>query len=483
MLREQQPSLVVLPDLSRLPAADRHTLLRALQRTVAPPPPPPASLLFGGALLPPPPPPPGAPGGGALVLQHSARTLAEVLDAVLQLGDAAGAPHAAGQLADRLRARLRRAAAGAAAALAACPGAQRPKVLVLDALLQRHAWPAFAPPPPPHAVLSSAASFAALPAAGERQPSVTLAMHVSASRASLVSAAATTTPQQQQQHGGGGGAAAAADKGPVHMWWAGRWLPEMLDLAGAAQPAGLPGWPAGLEPGEDGPRLSWDDLVRAAPDVLVIAHHDGATTAAVPAAAAGHSASAAAGLGGAGGGAAGGGGGGGMSAAASSASLLLHHASTAVMHAASAAGALGGGVGGGVQQQGAAAAAAAASLSPTVAALVAMASQPGWWSLPCVRSGLVFLVDSALVLRPGPRLVDLAEVLSGATQLHLRQLQQPAQGPGRMPAVAPASVLTGGAGGRRLLPGGAVLKLSLSGGQRCRPSLLPNYFEPWPAQA
>ena len=77
------------------------------------------------------------------------------------------------------------------------------------------------------------------------------------------------------------------------------------------------------------------------------------------------------------------------------------------------------------------------------------AGLPGWWLLPAVRSGMVFVCEAALLLRSGPRLVDGTEAL--ARMIH-------------GDAVA------------MCCPPRAVLKLSLRPGQRCRPRLLPNYF-------
>ncbi len=81
-----------------------------------------------------------------------------------------------------------------------------------------------------------------------------------------------------------------------------------------------------------------------------------------------------------------------------------------------------------------------------------LAGQPGWWALPAVRSGQVFCLDCALVSRPGPRLVDGAELL--AAILHPQLVS-------------------------RRSGAGLVLKLSLSAGQRCRHCLVPNYFVAW----
>ncbi|KAF6259579.1 hypothetical protein COO60DRAFT_1294762 [Scenedesmus sp. NREL 46B-D3] len=80
-----------------------------------------------------------------------------------------------------------------------------------------------------------------------------------------------------------------------------------------------------------------------------------------------------------------------------------------------------------------------------------LAVQPGFWALPAVRAGAVFVVDHTLLCRPGPGLVLGLELLG-----HL-------VAPGRQPL--PAG-----------LPMGSVLKLSLHSGQRCRPRLLPNYM-------
>ena len=43
-----------------------------------------------------------------------------------------------------------------------------------------------------------------------------------------------------------------------------------------------------------------------------------------------------------------------------------------------------------------------------------LAALPGWWGLPAVKSGCVFVVDHAPFLRPGPRLVLPLDVLSCA---------------------------------------------------------------------
>jgi iron complex transport system substrate-binding protein len=41
-----------------------------------------------------------------------------------------------------------------------------------------------------------------------------------------------------------------------------------------------------------------------------------------------------------------------------------------------------------------------------------VAERPGWANLSAVRSGAVYAVDSNLVLRPGPRLIDGLEAIA-----------------------------------------------------------------------
>ena len=43
--------------------------------------------------------------------------------------------------------------------------------------------------------------------------------------------------------------------------------------------------------------------------------------------------------------------------------------------------------------------------APTLAEVSELAALPGWWGLPAVKAGRVFVADAALFLRPGPRLV------------------------------------------------------------------------------
>lgn len=49
----------------------------------------------------------------------------------------------------------------------------------------------------------------------------------------------------------------------------------------------------------------------------------------------------------------------------------------------------------------------------TLADLPNLRQSPGWFSLPAVRNGQVFVVDgSAYFSRPGPRIVDSLEILA-----------------------------------------------------------------------
>ena len=79
-----------------------------------------------------------------------------------------------------------------------------------------------------------------------------------------------------------------------------------------------------------------------------------------------------------------------------------------------------------------------------------VACLPGFWSLPAVQTGRVFICEHALFSRPAPRLVDGVELL--ARILH------------------PTRVRT------RLTPG-LVLKLNVDPRQRCRPEELHSKFQ------
>ena len=79
-----------------------------------------------------------------------------------------------------------------------------------------------------------------------------------------------------------------------------------------------------------------------------------------------------------------------------------------------------------------------------------LATLPGWWSLPAVRKNEVYLVDHVYFTRPGPRLVEGVQILARILQ------------PDRVDSPTPS---------------GAVLKLSLQNGARCRPRQLAEFFE------
>ncbi|KAA6423422.1 MAG: periplasmic binding, partial [Trebouxia sp. A1-2] len=81
-----------------------------------------------------------------------------------------------------------------------------------------------------------------------------------------------------------------------------------------------------------------------------------------------------------------------------------------------------------------------------------LAAQPGWWALPAVKAGRVYICDHSFFSRPGPRLVHGVEVL--ARILHPDLVSKAA-------------------------PGNTVMKLALHGGQRCRPHMLQKYFKPY----
>ena len=91
------------------------------------------------------------------------------------------------------------------------------------------------------------------------------------------------------------------------------------------------------------------------------------------------------------------------------------------------------------------------SSEQTLHEIGSLATLPGWWSLPAVQTGDVFLCDHVYYTRPGPRVVQGVEVLAGL--LH--------------PDLFPFSP-----------PYNSVRKLTLRNGQRCRPRQLATYFEP-----
>lgn len=47
-----------------------------------------------------------------------------------------------------------------------------------------------------------------------------------------------------------------------------------------------------------------------------------------------------------------------------------------------------------------------------------LAALPGWWGLPAVKNGWVFVVDHAPFLRPGPRVVRAAPFQSPSLTTH-----------------------------------------------------------------
>lgn len=82
-----------------------------------------------------------------------------------------------------------------------------------------------------------------------------------------------------------------------------------------------------------------------------------------------------------------------------------------------------------------------------------LALQPGWWKLPAVQTGRVYIVEPTLFIKAGPRLVQGVEILSKI--LH--------------PDIS-----------SKTIPADACLKLVLEGGKRCRPQHLRKYFKSYP---
>ena len=89
------------------------------------------------------------------------------------------------------------------------------------------------------------------------------------------------------------------------------------------------------------------------------------------------------------------------------------------------------------------------SLPSALAEVSSLAEMPGFWSIPAVATGRVYICDDGLFNRPGPRLVDGVEVLARIFHPHLMA---------------------------KIIPDGACFKLELPEGQRCRPSHLPDHF-------
>jgi iron complex transport system substrate-binding protein len=93
-------------------------------------------------------------------------------------------------------------------------------------------------------------------------------------------------------------------------------------------------------------------------------------------------------------------------------------------------------------------------LSRSLKELHLLARQEGWWDLPAVRSGEVYIIQHVYFSRPGPRVVDGLEIL--AQILHPR-------------------LFTG------LIPPGAVLKLDFASTlERPAAEDLVHYFHPYP---
>ncbi len=51
-----------------------------------------------------------------------------------------------------------------------------------------------------------------------------------------------------------------------------------------------------------------------------------------------------------------------------------------------------------------------------LACVTELAALPGWWGLPAVKNGCVYIVDHAPFLRPGPRVVRVSVAL---WQMHI----------------------------------------------------------------
>ncbi|UPR02535.1 CobB/CobQ glutamine amidotransferase [Chloropicon primus] len=84
-----------------------------------------------------------------------------------------------------------------------------------------------------------------------------------------------------------------------------------------------------------------------------------------------------------------------------------------------------------------------------------LASMPGWWSIPAVYKGEVYIIDHAYFSRPGPRLVDGIELLAHIFHPNLVKL------PSRQEASRD------------------ILKFTLKNGQRCNPKQLATHFQPY----
>ena len=148
-----------------------------------------------------------------------------------------------------------------------------------------------------------------------------------------------------------------------------------------------------------------------------------------------------------------------------------------------------------------------AGLESGVQQAAELAALPGWWALPAVRTGRVFVADHSLFSRPGPRSALLphcfiaaftgrcimmmwfssmsASVCScsscrrsactvllrcGDAAVLARFVCRLVDGVEAMARMLHPDLVS------RRIPDGIVRKLSLSGGQRCRQSALPGLF-------
>jgi iron complex transport system substrate-binding protein len=69
------------------------------------------------------------------------------------------------------------------------------------------------------------------------------------------------------------------------------------------------------------------------------------------------------------------------------------------------------------------------ALDRTRGELAALTARPEWEALPAVRNGRAYAVDgNAYVSRPGPRLIDSAELLAGLIQPGFCASLMPANG-------------------------------------------------------
>eukprot|EP00798_Chlamydomonas_sp_ICE-L_P000624 gene624-2055_t len=103
-----------------------------------------------------------------------------------------------------------------------------------------------------------------------------------------------------------------------------------------------------------------------------------------------------------------------------------------------------------------------------------LAGLPGWWSLPAVVSGRVFLVQEGYLTRPGPPLIEGDELLAKIEGYLTRPGPRLIEGVELLAKILHPDLLPA-----RRIQKASVLKLSLQGGQRCRQCLIPNYFIPW----